>query len=278
MLTKTAAVFAPFAVESSVVNFNGRLIILYVPRTPAQADTLVIRDFITGETIGTVPAQSMSLGCALVVGTAPNQTLHYWGTRDVGAPGNSIWHMETTDLATWSTPDQTWVVGDPRQKIFNTSVCFDPDANRYVMAYETSEPYYGYTDFNVRWFVSTDLVTWAPYGNVFGSDRYVACPRIDYANGYYYMHYLVVESGVFKTRVARATDPSGTWTESTKYALTPTLPDELSNTSDIDFCEMGGNLYFAYAAGDQGAGATNAMDLKQAFAYGSKAAYLASFF
>ncbi|VVD90378.1 hypothetical protein PCO31110_01586 [Pandoraea communis] len=274
LINKTAAIFKPFAVESSVVFFNGRLLVMYISRVPRLSSTLVAADYFTGEIVASAPANDLTLGCALVIGTR----LHYWGTRNVGPAGNSIWHMYTDDLVTWSIPDQAWAAGDPRQKIFNTSVCFDPDANRYVMAYETSEPYYGYVDFNIRWLVSTDLVTWAPYGNVFGSDRYVACPRIDYSNGYYYMHYLVTESGIYKTRVARATDPCSTWTESTKYALTPTLPDELTNTSDIDFCELGDNLYFTYAAGDQGMSATNAMDLKQAFAWGTRAAYLTSFF
>lgn len=276
MLTKTAAVFAPFAVESCVVNFNGRLIILYVPRTPAESDTLVIRDFLTGDRIGTVPAQGMMLGCALVTGTAPNQTLNYWGSRNVGSANNNVWHTSTTDLVTWAAPALAWQAGDPRQKIFNTSVCFD--GSRYVMAYETSEPYNGYTDFNIRWLVSTDLVNWSPYGNIYGANIYVATPRIDYAEGYYYMHYLVIDGGQFKTQVARATDPSGTWAVSSKYALTPTLPDELTNTSDIDFAELNGSTYFGYSAGDQGQSASNAMDIKQAYYPAPIADYLASYF
>ncbi|VVE07728.1 hypothetical protein PTE31013_02479 [Pandoraea terrigena] len=274
MLTKTAAIFKPFAVESSVVFFNNRLLVLYISRVPRLSSTLIAADYFTGEIFASMSSNDLTLGCALVVGTR----LHYWGTKNVGAAGNSVWHMYTDDLVTWSTPDQAWCAGDPRQKIFNTSVCFDPDNNRYIMAYETSEPYYGYADFNIRWLVSTDLVEWAPIGNVFGADRYVACPRIDYSNGYYYMHYLVVESGVYKTRVARSNGPNGAWTESTQYALTPTLPDEMTNTSDIDFCELGDNMYFTYSAGDQGMGVANAMDLKQAFGYGTKAGYLASFF
>lgn len=273
MLTKTTQTFAPFAVESCVVTFNSRLLMLYVPRTPAEADTLVIRDYLTGERIGAVPAQGMMLGCALVVGG----TLHYWGTRNVGSANNSVWHMETTDLVNWSTPTLAWQAGDTRQKIFNTSVCYD--GTRYVMAYETSEPYNGYTDFNIRWLVaSSPEGPWAPYGNIYGGSIYVATPRIDYSNGFYYMHYLVVNGGQFKTQVARASDPSGTWSVSPTYALSPTLPDELSNTSDIDFTEFNGATYFGYSAGDQGQGSSNAMDIKQAFYAGTLAAYLAGYF
>lgn len=273
MIAKTAAIFKKYGVEASVVVWQGRMIVLYVSRLPAEEHDLIICDYLTGEVIAKTPTQGLALGCALVVGAV----LHYWATDGVGTSGNSIKHTSTRDLVHWTTVTTAWTAAHPEQKIFNTSVCFD--GTSFYMAYETSEPYYGNVDFNIRFFKSsTPTGGWVPYGPIYGSERYVACPRIDYSAGYYYMHFLVAEDGQWKTRVARSIDIAGPWIQSEKFAIAPSLPDELINTSDIDFIEFDGNVYFVYCAGDQGTTASNAMDLKQAFAYGTLAQYLASFF
>lgn len=255
---RTAQIFKPNAVEADVIDFNGRLIVLYVPRDPEKANTLVACDYFTGSVIAEAPAQGLTLGCALMVGTI----LHLWATTGDRA---QIMHMETTDLVNWTTPTLVWTAyaGGP-QYIYNTSVCSDPINNRYVMAYETSEPYYGYMDFNVRFLASASVDgPWNPIGNVFGSDRYVACPLLKFCaiDNYWYMFYLVHESGIFKTRVARATDPTGTWAQSAYLLLEPKMPGELNNTSDLSFIEFHGITRGIYAAGDQ----LNIMDLKQVY-------------
>jgi|GEM_PF-3041020 len=251
-------VFIPFAVEASPVVFNGRLIVLYTSRFPAKSHLLTICDYFTGVVIAEVPNQGMGLGCALVVGS----TLHFWGTDQ--ATSKSIRHMSTSDAAmsVWSTPTDAWVTTAPGQYLFNTSVCFDSVNNRYVMAYETDEP--GKPMFNVRWFESSSPSgPWSPYGGIFGADRYVACPTLKFSteNNYWYMFYLVNEGGQFRTRVAKASDPSAIWTESTSYILLPKFPGDLTNVSDFDFTEFNGVTYAVYAVGDQ----TTAMDVKRVF-------------
>lgn len=278
MLTKTAAVFKPFAVESSTVVFNGRLIVAYAPRTPAEIGKLIFCDYFTGERIAVFGNQGLTLGCMLVVPGANGDILHYWGTENVGAVGNTIRHMQTNDplLLAWTAPAKVWTAA-PQQKIFNTSVCFD--GSRYFLAYETSEPYYGYVDFNIRWFqLASDMVTCTPYGNIYGANRYVACPWMHFSAGWYYMIYLVIENGVFKLRIARASDPSATWAESPTIVMAPSLSDELTNTSDWDCSEFQGNTYITYSSGNQGNSFPIVMDLKQAYADGPLNLFLASFF
>lgn len=259
MTVVSSQVFKPFTVESSIVNFKGRLIVLYSPRTPAEEYWLIVADYFTGERIAKVPNNSMMLGTALMVGS----TLHFFGTTAIGSAGNSIMHMSTTDLVNWTAPTQVWVAGDPRQKIFNVSVAADPPNGRYIMAYETSEPYSGFQDYNVRFLSSQNLSTWSAYGGVFGSDRYVACPKLSRrsADGAWYMHYLVLENGQYKTRVAKAIDPSSTWVQSAYFAFVPTMPNDLTNMSDVDFCEFEGATYFVLCSGNQG----DIMDLRQGY-------------
>ncbi|WP_157222220.1 hypothetical protein [Chromobacterium haemolyticum] len=277
-LCKTAGIFKQYGVESDVVNFNGRLIVLYTPRTPDESNLLIAADYFTGDRIAVADFTGMSLGCAYMSGNI----LHYWATVNVATPGNKVVHRTTSDLINWSTPSDAWVAGHPQQKIFNTSVC--NVGGYFVMAYETSEPYYGYVDFNIRFLSSTYLDgPWSPISGVFGSSIYVACPKISYANGYLYMHYLVVDNGVYKTKVARVSNIGNvgnmaSWQISNSYALQPTLPEELINTSDIDFSEFNGTTYLTYAAGDQSIGTSNAMDLKQAYYPDTVANYLQSFF
>jgi len=255
---RTNQIFKPNAVEADVINFNGRLIVLYVPRDPEKSDKLIACDYFTEEVITESPSQGLTLGSALMVGT----TLHYWGTTQDGA---QIKHMSTTDLINWTTPVVAWTAyaGGP-QYIFNTSVCRDPIGNRYIMAYETSEPYYGHVDFNIRFFESTSPEgPWNPLGGCFGSDRYVACPFLWHCaiDNYFYMFFLVHEGGVFKTRVARTLDPAGTWQQSSYLLLEPIMPSEMNNTSDLSFTEFNGITRGVYAAGNQ----TSVMDLKQVY-------------
>lgn len=258
---RTTDVFAPFAVESSMFEWNGRLCVLFVSRLPKFADKFTIMDFCTKEVITRVPNQNTTLNCALV----DNGTLHVWGTRSVAGQTDSIMHMTTTDLTfqTWTPAVQAWVAGDPRQKLFNTSVTKNQATGQCIMAYETSEPYNGYVDFNIR-FLYADTITspWNPIGTVYGSNRYVAAPKIaiNVATGKIQLFYLDIESGVFKTRCASTSD-FNSWTESPYPALSPIMPDELNNVSDIEFCEFQGWLGVTYAGGNQG----EVMDLKQAW-------------
>lgn len=249
-------VFIPFAVEAIPVVFNERLIVLYSSRMPEKTDFLSICDYHTGELIAEVPNHGLGLGCALVVGS----TLHFWGTDQTTS--KTIRHMSTTDpaLLAWSALDDAWTTTAPGQYLFNTSVCHDPLNNRYVMAYETDEP--GKPMFNIRWFESSSPNgPWSPYGGVFGADRYVACPTLKFStvSNWWYMFYLVNEGGQFRTRVAKAADPSAVWTESTSCILIPKFPDDLTNVSDFDFIEFNSVTYAVYAVGDQ----TTAMDIKR---------------
>jgi len=275
MMNKTTKIFKPWAVEADVVNFNGRLIVLYAPRTPHDRGKLISADYFTGERIAEASNQGLTLGCAMMIGG----TLHYWGSTNVGASGNKVQHMSTTDLVNWTPAVDAWVAGHPQQKIFNTSVC--TDGVKFYMAYETSEPYYGYVDFNIR-FLQADTADgpWTPLGGVFGANWYVACPQIRHVGGNFYMHYLINDGGVFKTCIARISDLANSgvhtnWAHASKFALQPTLSEERNNTSDIDFCEFEGNTYFVYAAGDQGNTSANVMDLMQGYREGTIASYLA---
>lgn len=252
---QTAQIFKPYACEADVIDFNGRLIVLYVPRSPPNDDVLTACDYFTGEVIAEAPAMGLNLGCALMVGG----TLHLWATDSAR---KNIMHRETTDLVNWSAPVTVWPVapGNP-QKIFNTSVCHDPVGNRYVMAYETSEP--GLLDFNIRFFTSANVNgPWAPHGGLFntgGADKYTACPLIKFCgiDNYFYVFFLAHESGRFITRVARAADPAGPWSQSAYLALGPT-PD-CTSQSDFSFIEFDGITRGIFCAGDQ----VNVLDLCQ---------------
>lgn len=251
---RTTQLFKTNAVEADVVDFNGRLIVLYVPRDPEKSDKLIACDYFTGEVISESSSQGLFLGNVKMIGSV----LHLWGTT---LDNKQIKHTTTTDLVTWTTPAVAWTAASG-QTIYNTSVCFDPVNNRYIMAYETSEPYYGFVDFNIRFFESTSPAgPWNPLGGCFGSDRYVACPFLWHCSidNYFYMFFLVHEGGIFKTRVARASDPTGTWVQSGYCLLEPRTPDELNNTSDLSFTAFHGVTRGVYCAGNQ----TDIMGLKQ---------------
>ena len=109
-----------------------------------------------------------------------------------------------------------------------------------------------YAPFTVKFAVSSDLENWTKLPDVFGADRYTACPCLRYANGWYYLLYLEHRTPrwFFETYLARSKDLQ-TWELSpANPILTPGLTDGV-NASDPDLVEFGGQTWLYYSVGDQ---------------------------
>jgi len=266
-LSKTGDVLIPYAVEASPIVFHHRLIVLYAPRRSAFSNKLYIIDYFTKKVIAVTDCRGLGFGSVYV----EKNRLFYFGTdwknRKV------VKMMYTDDLKHWSKPIII-LQAKKGQYIFNTSVA--KDNTGYIMTYETSDHNPHHIDFSEYFSHSKDLKHWNPIGTIFQPKSYAACPTIRYHNGYYYMFYLAIKSlnpeGHW-TKVARSKDLIH-WEYSSKIALQPTFPDELTNASDIDFIQYHQAVYFVYAVGNQ----NNQMDVKTAYFDGLLKDYLQSFF
>jgi hypothetical protein len=183
---------------------------------------------------------------------------------------NDVTMFKSSDLKAW---DQTIIITqEPDEHLFNSSVCKGPDG--YVLAYESNDK--KYPAFTIKFAQSKDLGTWTKQVEVFGDDRYTACPAVRFSDGYYYLLYLEHRTPrwFFETYIARSKDLK-TWTLAPRNpVLTPTGNDEGINASDPDLIEVGGKTWLYYAVGDQ----LTWMNIKRKHISMTEPAFLASFF
>lgn len=203
------------------------------------------------------------LGCAFTEG----DTMYVYGVKEWGA--NSIEVFWSKDLKTWK--NQAALQMD-KAKIFNTSVCKDPQG--YVMAIEFGEPLElvgnGFTNLFAR---SKDLLAWTlcPPECVYTKERYSACPALRFLDGFYYMVYLeaypdtryfphFVRSKDLKIWENSPFNPIMRAGSEDKQIQNPKLSEEERqriagakniNNSDVDFCEYQGKTILYYSWGNQ---------------------------
>ena len=168
-----------------------------------------------------------------------------FASRFEGGDWNDVTMFTSGDLKNWS---KRVVIQQEQEHLFNNSVCRGKDG--FVMAYESNDR--NYAPFTVKFAVSSDLENWTKLPDVFGADRYTACPCIRYANGWYYLLYLEHRTPrwFFESYLARSRDLK-TWELSpANPVLTPGLTDGV-NASDPDITEFRGKTYLYYSVGDQ---------------------------
>ncbi|MEX0678706.1 MAG: alpha-L-fucosidase [Pirellulales bacterium] len=208
-----------------------------------------------------------SLGSAHVHG----DTLYVVASRFENENWNDVTIFKSTDLKNWT--QKIAVVQEPNEHLFNSSICQGPDG--FVMAYESNDP--AYPAFTTKFARSKDLETWTNEpGAALGTNRYVACPTIRYANGYYYVFYLEQRTPrwYFETHVARSGDLK-TWYQSPlNPVLSPRAIDDGINASDADVVEFQGKTHVYYAVGDQ----RTWMNIKRVTYPGRLTDFLASWF
>lgn len=197
---------------------------------------------------------SRFLGSAFV----DNGRLYIFGSTDISNSTNEIVRQEI-DVATWSFtgPELHVRTSSGGYKFFNTSVCKGPD--KYIMAYETNEA----VAFSLRFLQSTDFVDWSPIGDLCNANIYSACPTVKYAkDGYYIVNYLFDlagnGTGPWITAMARTSDfiHIENFAGNSNYTcyqqlMAPDMELEGINSSDIDYTEWNGKVYFTYLTGDQ---------------------------
>ncbi|MHB9108165.1 MAG: glycoside hydrolase family protein [Armatimonadota bacterium] len=232
--------------ELAPVIWQGRLCHLECVR-PASGGTvadyyLQLNDAETGETLARF-AEGYSLASAIV----HEDTLYAFASRFEDNDWNDVTLFSSSDLMNW---EQTVVIRQEQEHLFNTSVCRGPDG--FVMAYESNDP--AYPPFTIKFAVSPDLRHWTKLPDaVFGTDRYAACPCLRYADGNYYMLYLEARAPrhYFETYIARSPDLRRWWLSAANPVLRPDGLDDGVNASDPELIELNGRTLVYYAVGDQ---------------------------
>ena len=173
-------------------------------------------------------------------------TAYVFASRYESANWNDVTLFASSDLKQWQ---QKVVIQQDKENLFNSSVCAADDG--FVMAYESNDP--KYPPFTVKFARSKDLLDWTKLPDIFGTDRYTACPCIRYINGYFYLMYTEHRTPrwFFEIWLARSKDLK-TWQLSpANPVLSPNVGDEGICTSDPDVVEYAGKTYLYYAVGDQ---------------------------
>jgi hypothetical protein len=187
-------------------------------------------------------AEGYGLASALV----HHGTLYVFASCFASDSWNNVTLFKSTDLRNWT---EKLALTQEKEHLFNSSVC--AGKNGFVMAYESDDP--KFTPFTVKFATSTDLENWTKLPDaIFGADRYVACPCIRYASGYYYLLYLEHRTPrwFFETYLARSKDLKHWELSAANPILTPGLNDGI-NASDPDLIEFRGQTYLYYSVGDQ---------------------------
>lgn len=256
--------------EVTPIVWQGRLCLLACVR-PASGGVredyyLTVQDAETGEELARF-AEGYSLASAIV----HDGTLHVFASRFEDNNWNDVTRFCSRDLKTWKSGIA--IKQDPTEHVFNSSVCEGPDG--FVMAYESKDP--AWPSFTARFARSKDLITWTREPDaLLGRDRYVACPCIRYADGYYYVLYTEHRTPrwFFEVYIARSKDLKSWELSSANPVLSPTAIDDGINTSDPDLAEFGGATWLYYAVGDQ----RTWMNIKRAKYSGTLSDFLASYF
>jgi beta-xylosidase len=236
-------------------------------RDGARADYyLLLRDAETGEEMARF-AEGYGLACCHVHDGVFHAFASRWG--DDGS-WNDVTMFKSTDLQNW---EQKVVISQENEHLFNSSVCEGPEG--FVMAYESNDG--AYPAFTTKFAKSADLENWTKLPeSTFGTDRYTACPCVQYCDGYYYVLYLERRSPrhYFETYVTRSKDLKTWKLASGNPVLVPDSIDDGINASDPEIIEIDGKTYVYYAVGDQ----LTWMNIKHAQFAGSMQAFFEHWF
>lgn len=232
--------------EISPFHWKGRLCHLECvrPATGGTADdyALVFRDAETGRELGRC---GTGYGLASII--VHRGTAYVFASRLENGGWHDVTLFRSADLTNWKS--QLALKGENEQ-LFNSSVCKGPDG--FVMAYESNDPVW--QAFTVKFATSRNLLTWtkAPEAT-FGTNRYVACPCIRYARGWYYVLYLEhrMPRWCFETYVTRSRDLSNWELSAANPVLRAEEVDEGINASDPEIIEHGGKTLVYYCVSDQ---------------------------
>jgi alpha-L-fucosidase len=171
--------------------------------------------------------------------------------------------LSSDDLITWTKP-QIVLEAEDTESLFNTDVVFDGE--KFVMLYENDDPKYN-PKFTFKFAISNDLVHWEKVPNaVYGRDKYVGGPTMEFFDGYYYVTYVNYFKNPkdgkdnYDTRITRSRDLI-TWEDAPegKSVLMPSYeyPSaekphlEETNASDAEFLEKNSKVYCYYNGGNQ---------------------------
>jgi alpha-L-fucosidase len=187
----------------------------------------------------------LATGYSLASAFAFKTNLYVFASRFEPDSWNDVTVFKSNDLRTWQS---AVAIHQTNEHLFNSSVCADD--RRFVMAYESDDA--KYRPFTVKFAVSQDLEQWTKLPDVFGADRYTACPTLRYADGWYYLLYLEHRTPrwFFETWLARSRDLKS-WELSPVNPVISPGPDEGINASDPDIVEAGGQTIVYYSVGDQ---------------------------
>jgi len=168
-----------------------------------------------------------------------------FASRFEGGDWNDVTMFKSKDLENWT---QKVVITQEKEHLFNSSVCRGREG--FVMAYETNDP--KFVPFTVKFATSPDLENWTKLPDVFGADRYTACPCLRYANGWYYVLYTEHRTPrwFFETYIARSKDLKTWELSAANPILTPGFNDGI-DASDPDVIEFAGRTWLYYSVGDQ---------------------------
>jgi hypothetical protein len=230
--------------EASPFVWKGRLALMECMR-PASGGAvedyyLTIKDAGNGQQLARL-ATGYSLACAFPHG----DSLYLFASRFEPGSWNDVTLFKSSDLQAWQ---KKAAITQSAEHLFNSSVCAADQ--RFVMAYESDDP--KYQPFTIKFAISEDLENWTKLPEVFGADRYTACPTLRYVGGWYYLLYLEHRRPrwFFETWLARSRDLK-TWELSPANPILHPGPDEGINASDPDIVEFDGRTLLYYSVGDQ---------------------------
>jgi hypothetical protein len=248
---KSRAFYFPNAIESTPIIWKEELCVVLYDRPssgPCVGTSWKLYRLLTKELLFEFPWK-YALGSAIVA----NNRLYIFGSTEWNKQ-NHIGMMSIDENYQPSPIQKVWDASSD-MKLFNTSVCADPEG--YIMAYETDEK--NVVNFSVRFAKSTDLEHWTSIGAIFHPDIYCACPAIRYYSGYYYIIYLRSIGKNYIEFIARTQDflTFEEFQGNTQYKNNVQVlssigsPHEGINNSDIDLVEYNGMTIIMYGDGDQ---------------------------
>ena len=226
----------------------------------------VIRDLRTGEAL----SGPVATGHRFMTAFCEGDTVTVFSTLR-----NRVYGHVSTDLRSWET--FTALTFPEEFELFNTAVCWDGKA--YHMAVECGaaaggeNPRIG-VPFTIFFAHGPDLrrLALALFDEAFGTERYVACPTLHYADGWYYMiadealpFYRFVpyifRTADFRTWEVGAINPVLWYSEEDRrpaegYAFPPEFLQRIktemdANVSDVELCEFEGKTHLLYCTGNQ---------------------------
>ncbi len=203
---------------------------------------ITLKDFGTDEVARFV--QGYSLASAFV----HNGRLYVFASRFEENNRNDVTLFRSSDLKNWNR--KMVIRQDAGEHLFNSSVCPGPDG--FVMAYKSNDP--DYPAFTIKFARSDDLENRATLpGDLFGINRYTACPAIRFVGGYYYLLFLEHRQPrhYFETYIARSKDLELWELSAANQVLKPEGLDEGINASGPDIITWKGKTLLFYAVGDQ---------------------------